>query len=375
MCSSLRVKQKKNNDQMMTGKKTDMKQLLILLFMLPYALWGQSHISVFDQEMGVDIVDFVKQLQSKGYVFVESNQAYGTESDCVYMNGSFLGFDNCRIVILQNKELKAVSVVNIKFRTKEFNENTLTEMVKELDKRHGKSEYYQSQYDPDSRSWKWNVLGSEVSLNVEKNGMRYDEDFFGQLHYADVAFVKLLQEKAEAKMKSHIKFMGHYISEPSFVKNLQHDLKIWKDSDGNYRGEVGGYESLIEFIPYDFSINIAAIKITKPKYERWVDLKRTYQTYKELFSKKYSLIRSNENTGIRYGSSLSESDFALRNIMIGDGNYSCAYEIPGGMIMMSIEPKKGSEYPEYGEVVIYYIDNQNYEEIQSKEEKEKLDDL
>lgn len=169
--------------------------------------------------------------------------------------------------------------------------------------------------------------------------------------------------------------MGHYISERSFVKNLQNDLKIWKDSDGNYRGEVGGYESLIEFLPNDFSIHIAAIKITKPKYERWVDLKRTYHTYKDLFSKKYNLLRSNENTGIRYGSSLSESDFALRNIMTGDGNYSCAYEIPGGMIMMSIEPKKGSEYPEYGEVVIYYVDNQNYAELKSKEEKEKLDDL
>lgn len=76
---------------------------------MPFTLWGQMHIPVLDQDMGVDIVDFVKQLQSKGYVFIESNQDYGSESDCVYMSGSFLGFNDCRIVILQNKELKAVS--------------------------------------------------------------------------------------------------------------------------------------------------------------------------------------------------------------------------------------------------------------------------
>lgn len=43
-----------------------MKKLILLLFLLPYALWGQSHISVFDQEMGVDIVDFVKHTNLVG---------------------------------------------------------------------------------------------------------------------------------------------------------------------------------------------------------------------------------------------------------------------------------------------------------------------
>lgn len=249
-------------------------------------------------------------------------------------------------------------------------------MVASLNKAYGKNEYFENSSNPESlKSWTWTVLGVPVELKIQKNGLYGDNEFFGCLHYADISFVEKLKEQQEAKIKSHIKFMGHYISEPSFVKTLQNELKIWKDNDGNYRGEVGGYESLIEFLPYDFSINIAAIKITKPKYERWVDLKRTYQTYKSLFSKKYSLLRSNENTGIRYGSTLSESDFALHNIMIGEGSYACIFEIPGGKIMMSIEPKKGSDYPEYGEVVIYYIDNQNYSEFEKKSEKEKLDDL
>lgn len=352
-----------------------MNKLLLFLLLFPFSVLGQNHLKVFDQEMGEDIVPFVKQLLSKGFVFLETNQSY-YNSDCVYLSGSCYGFENCRIDVLKDLDLNAVSVVNIRFRKEAYSDTLLKSMVSDLDKLYGKNEFYENSSSPDSyRTWTWTVLGVPVKLSVQKNGLHGDDEFFGTLHYADIPFVKLLQEKEDAKIKSHIKFMGHYVSEKNFVKNLLDDLKIWKDNDGNYRGDVGGYESLIEFIPYDFSLYIAAIKISKPKYERWIDLKNTYNTYKKLFLKKYTLLRSNENTGIRAGSSLSESDFALCNIMRGEGSYACIFEIPGGKIMMSIEPKKGSEYPEYGEVIIYYIDNQNYEKIKEEEEKDKLDDL
>lgn len=173
--------------------------------------------------------------------------------------------------------------------------------------------------------------------------------------------------------QDHIKILGHCVDEPNFKDALIKEGKI-KVEDGSYVGEFGGYTSVFLFLPNDNG-HIYGIKITKPKYERWPDLKRTYNSYKELFSQKYILDKHIENTGIRYDSSLSENEFALHNIVIGDGMYSSMFIIPNGTIILSIQPKEGSKYPELGEVVIYYIDNKYYAEKQQKDNSKQLDDI
>lgn len=344
----------------------------ILMLMFPVLLFAQNSVSVLGISLGGDLQTFVQELKNKGFKIIDFNEPY-YNATTVYLSGDFYGFKNCRIDVLQDNDLKVVTVVNIRFRKEYYSDNAIKSMIKFLDNDYGQNEFYQSS---DSRAslkkWTWTVLNVPVELTIQKDE---EDEFFGWLHVSDPCFVKKIQNRRDAEMRSHIKFMGHYVSEPSFVDKLKREFKIWKDDKGSYRGDVGGYESLIEFLPHDFSMHIAAIKITKPKYERWVDLKKTYHTYKNLFLKKYKLTSSNEHTGIRAGSSLSESEFALRNIMTGDGNYGCIFTIPGGSIIMNIVPKKGSEYPEYGEVIIYYVDEQYFNELEQKEEQDKLDDL
>lgn len=173
--------------------------------------------------------------------------------------------------------------------------------------------------------------------------------------------------------QDHIKILGHYIDEPNFKNTLIKEGKISLE-DGFYVGNFGGYKSYFLFIPNDDD-KICAIKISKPKYEKWADLKRTYYSYKDLFSEKYYLTNSIEETGMRAGSSLSENDYALHYLANGDGKFISFFDIPNGQIMLSISPKEGKEFPDLGEVVIYYIDNINYGSQTAKDNKKKLDDI
>ncbi len=370
------------NNNIFFNTKTIVLCMFVCLSCIPGL--AQSHLSIMGVQLGGDYELFENKMRSKGAAVVSKDILYkDTYAD--QMNITYCGIKNCRMDIHRDGETKTTTLVNIwipidayvDYINNDFLYNTLSKeygvgsILKSI---YGGIDVNKFMTDPD---YYWENEGSRIEFRRKKNGFDYNKDYCASIQYIDYTYIKLKESK------KHVKFKGHYVNEPNYVQKLLHDKKIWKENNSNeYHGYVGDYKCLLKFIPLDDGIdqNIAIIHISTDGYEKWEKLNEIYHSFAQLLDKKYNVIKLNENIGEINGLHNPIpvelcNRYALSNLSKGKGKFERFYEIPGGFIILKIMPQEGIDNPNWGRVMLFYIDEEYYERRNNREEQEKLNDL
>lgn len=164
----------------------------------------------------------------------------------------------------------------------------------------------------------------------------------------------------------HLSFKGIPLegSIYSFCQKLQASGFKLVSRDTNMRileGKFTKYDVTVGVLSDQTGKNVTSVIVLLPSSEEWKTLVNTYDYYKSLYTEKYgepALCEENNP-------SKSDSNISLMyEVHQGTISYGSVFLAPGGYIELSIEKANGLYT---GQVIIRYMDEQNFKENRKSE--------
>lgn len=160
--------------------------------------------------------------------------------------------------------------------------------------------------------------------------------------------------------QEHLSFKGIPIegSMSAFCQKLKTKGFTSIGRDGTmafFKGDFAGRNTNIGVVATDDGKNVYGVAVLFDPSEEWNTLVKTYDYYKDLYTRKYG----DPTISKEYNPAHSDSNIALMaEVHQGRVVYESAWEVPGGDIQLCIKKSTGIYE---GMVVIRYRDSQNAE--------------